>query len=591
MSLATKTRSNAYIPLRYKLLISYLLLVMTPVIVIGSYSYISSVQSSEQHTRSNLEIAVKQIGSNVDYRLADIIRGSDDIFSDQALSRILSGYYLDYEKYTIMTQYILPKIESAVNLPILDTKLSVYLNNTNISEFYYIDEFYFKGEREKGQEERGRQYSIFHLDRIKDKEWFKTLPMTYEDKEWKQIDDDAAKGNISFLRPIINYENLMSIGLINMNVKLKDIFYDVDFTKLGDDSLLFVIDGNNHLLYASSRTEMNPNLLTVAQDGYVGQPDGYMQIKQPISNMNASIVAWVPTSSFQENSQQVRNLTILICFVSLLVLTLISWLMSRYFSKRFMKLIRSLKAFKEGDFHKRMVVPGNDEFSQIGDAFNDMASNMEKLIDEVYLSKLEKKEVELQVLHSQMNPHFLYNTFSSISRMAKLGEIDKMHEMVRGLAKFYRLSLNKGEMIISIDKEVQIIQSYVDIQRIKFADRIIVEYDIDQDTLGYDTIKFILQPFVENVLEHAWYDDEIHLFIRVAQEGDEIVMEIRDNGIGMKEETIEQVLDPSEKGVGYGIRNVDQRIKLQFGKTYGVSITSSIGEGTTVRIRFPKYAR
>nr|WP_255807490.1 histidine kinase [Cohnella mopanensis] len=573
------------------MLISYLLLVMTPVIVIGSYSYISSVQSSEQHTRSNLEIAVKQIGSNVDYRLADIIRGSDDIFSDQALSRILSGYYLDYEKYTIMTQYILPKIESAVNLPILDTKLSVYLNNTNISEFYYIDEFYFKGEREKGQEERGRQYSIFHLDRIKDKEWFKTLPMTYEDKEWKQIDDDAAKGNISFLRPIINYENLMSIGLINMNVKLKDIFYDVDFTKLGDDSLLFVIDGNNHLLYASSRTEMNPNLLTVAQDGYVGQPDGYMQIKQPISNMNASIVAWVPTSSFQENSQQVRNLTILICFVSLLVLTLISWLMSRYFSKRFMKLIRSLKAFKEGDFHKRMVVPGNDEFSQIGDAFNDMASNMEKLIDEVYLSKLEKKEVELQVLHSQMNPHFLYNTFSSISRMAKLGEIDKMHEMVRGLAKFYRLSLNKGEMIISIDKEVQIIQSYVDIQRIKFADRIIVEYDIDQDTLGYDTIKFILQPFVENVLEHAWYDDEIHLFIRVAQEGDEIVMEIRDNGIGMKEETIEQVLDPSEKGVGYGIRNVDQRIKLQFGKTYGVSITSSIGEGTTVRIRFPKYAR
>ncbi|QJD86590.1 cache domain-containing sensor histidine kinase [Cohnella herbarum] len=586
------TKSNgAYIPLRYKLLFSYLILVLTPVIVIGSYSYVSSVRSSEEHTRSNLEIAVKQIGSNVDYRLADVIRGSDDIFTDQALSRILSGYYLDYEKYTITTQYIMPKLESAVNLPILDTKLSVFLSNKNISEFYYISEFYFDDQNGKGQETQGRQYSIFHMDRIVDRDWYKTLPMTYEAKTWKQIEDDVEKGGISFLRPIINYETLSPIGLINMNVKLKDIFYDVDFTKLGDNSMLFVIDGNNHLLYSSSRTDLNPNLLSVAKDGFVGAPDDYMQIKQPITNMNASIVAWIPNSSFQENSEQVRNLTILICMVSLIVMTIISWVMSRYFSKRFMKLIRSLKAFKEGDFHKRMVVPGNDEFSQIGDAFNDMASNMEKLIDEVYLSKLEKKEVELQVLHSQMNPHFLYNTFSSISRMAKLGEIDKMHEMVRGLAKFYRLSLNKGEMIISIDKEVQIIQSYVDIQRIKFADRIIVEYDIDEETLGYDTIKFILQPFVENVLEHAWYDDEIHLFIRVALEGEEIVMEIRDNGIGMKEETIEQVLDPSEKGVGYGIRNVDQRIKLQFGKSYGVSITSSIGEGTTVRIRFPRYAK
>jgi two-component system sensor histidine kinase YesM len=579
----SKKQSNAYIPLSYKLLLSYLLLVMTPVIVIGSYAYVSSVNSSEEHTRSNLEIAVKQIGSNVDYRLADVIRGSEDIYADQPLSRILSGYYLDYEKYTIMTQHILPKIESAVNLPNLDVKLSVYLSNTNISEIYYQDREINPGD--------SRQYSVYHLDRIVNLDWYTEMKMNYETLEWKQIDSDVPNNRISLLRPIINYDTLTPIGLMNVNVKLQDIFYDVDFTKLGKDSLLFVVDRNNQLLYTSSRTNMASNLLAVSTDGSINEPEGYMQIKQPISNMNASIIAWIPTSSFQENSQRVRNITILICMASLLVLTLISWLMSRYFAKRFLKLIRSLKAFKEGDFHKRMVVPGKDEFSQIGEAFNDMASNMEKLIDEVYLSKIEKKEVELQVLHSQMNPHFLYNTFSSISRMAKLGEIEKMHEMVRGLAKFYRLSLNKGEMIISIDKELQIIQSYIDIQRIKFADRIIVQYEISEETLLYETVKFILQPFVENALEHAWYDDEIHLVIRIRLEGEEVCMEVQDNGIGMKEELIEQVLSPAEKGVGYGIRNVDQRIKLQFGKAYGVSITSSIGEGTTVRIRFPKYHR
>jgi two-component system sensor histidine kinase YesM len=579
----SKIKSSAYIPLRYKLLLSYLLLVMTPVIVIGSYAYVSSVNSSEEHTRNNLEIALKQIGSNVDYRLADVIRSSEDIYADQPLSRILAGYYLDYEKYTIMTQYILPKIESAVNVPNLDVKLSVYLSNMNISEYYYQDREVNPGD--------SRQYSIYHLYRISGSDWYKTLNMNYESLIWKQIDTDADNAKISLLRPIINYDTLTPIGLINVNVKLRDVFYDVDFSKLGKNSLLFVVDGNNHLLYTSSRSDADSKLLLVAKDGSVNQPEHYMQIKQPVANMNASIIAWIPTSSFQENSQRVRMITILICLVSLLVLTLISLLMSRYFSKRFLKLIRSLKAFKEGDFHKRMVVSGKDEFSQIGEAFNDMASNIEKLIDEVYLSKLEKKDVELQVLHSQMNPHFLYNTFSSISRMAKLGEIEKIHEMVRGLAKFYRLSLNKGEMMISIDKELQIIQSYVDIQRIKFADRIIVQYEINEETLKYETVKFILQPFVENVLEHAWYDDEIHLVIRIFLEGDEVCMEVQDNGIGMKDELIEQVLSPSEKGVGYGIRNVDQRIKLQFGIAYGVSITSSIGEGTSVRIRFPRYAR
>lgn len=572
-------RTNMYIPLRYKLLLSFLLLVMTPVIVIGSYSYITSVQSSEEHTRNNLEIAVKQIGSNVDYRLADVIRGANEIYMDQRLSRYLDGYYLDYEKYRVTTQEVLPRLEAAVNKPNVEVKLSVYLSDTSISEMYYNDL----------TETEERQYSIFHIDRIKDVDWYKELNLGYDTLVWKQVGSDAAKGRISLLRPIINYETFVPFGLIDMNAALSDIFYDVDYSKLAQDSLMFVEDGDHHLLYASSRQDADPALLEKVRGGDVTKPPGYMEIRQPILNMQASLIAWIPRSSFQENSQKVRNATILICFLSLLVLTFISWLISRYFSKRFLRLIRSMKAFKEGDFHRRMVVPGKDEFSQIGEAFNDMAANMEKLIDEVYLSKLEKKEVELQVLHSQMNPHFLYNTFSSISRMAKLGEIEKMHEMVRSLAKFYRLTLNRGEMIISIDKELQIIRSYVDIQRIKFGERMIVNYEIDEAALEYDTVKFIMQPFVENVLEHAWYEDEIHIAIRLRAEEETIVFEVQDDGLGMKEEVIAQVLDSSEKGVGYGIRNVDQRVKLQFGKEYGVSIASAIGEGTTVRIRFPKY--
>jgi len=569
---------SSYVPLGYKLLISYLLLVLTPIIGIGSYAYVSSVNSIEEHTRGNLEVAVRQIGNNVDYRLKDITRSSDEIYGDQMLSRYLTGYHSGWEKYSIMSQYVLPRLENAANLPNQEVKLSLYVDNPDVSEFYYTD-----GDNVRG----GRQYSLFHSTRIQDKPWYKSFVLHYGGYEWKQVEDDEATGSISYLRPLINYDTLQLNGLIKMTADMKFIFSDVDSSQLGDDSILFIVDNQDRLLFSSSQNQSDPGLLSTSSLGFIKKPDSYMQIKQPIAKMPASIVAWVPYSSLQKNSEQVRNVTIGVCLTSLCGLFLISLLMSQYFSRRFLKLIASLKAFKEGDFHKRMPVHGNDEFSEIGSAFNDMASTIQRLIDEVYISNLEKKETELQVLHSQMNPHFLYNTFSSISRMAKLGEIGKLHEVIRALARFYRLTLHRGDIIIPIEQELQIVESYLDIQRIKNADRINVVYEIHPAVLASDTVKFILQPFVENSLEHAWYDDEISLTIRAYPEGGNVCFEVEDNGLGMKDEIIGLVLDTTDKGIGYGIRNVDQRIKLQYGKEYGVHIRSSLGEGTLIRICFP----
>ncbi len=570
--------SSFYIPLGYKLLISYIFLVLVPIIGIGSYAYFSSVHSTEAHTRSNLEVAIKQMGNNVDYRLKDIIRSSDELYADQTLSRYLTGYHSGWEKYSIMSQYILPRLENAANLPSQEVKLSLYVDNPNVSEFYYNDIDNSSG---------GRQYSLFHSSRIQGQSWYKSLNLHYGSSVWRQVDNDMATGRISFLRPLINYDTLQLNGLIKISANMKYIFSDVDSGQLGDDSILFIVDDQNRLVFSSASNQADPVRLAGSSSGSIKQPGSYMQIKQPIANMPASLIAWVPYSTLQENSEQVRTVTIWVCVTILIVLSLISLLMSQYFSRRFHKLITSLKSFKEGNFHKRMPVQGKDEFTEIGSAFNDMASTIQRLIDEVYISNLEKKETELQMLHAQMNPHFLYNTFSSISRMAKLGEIDKLHEVIRSLARFYRLTLHRGEMIIPIEQELQIAESYLDIQRIKNADRIIVAYEIDPQVLVYDTVKFILQPFVENALEHAWYDDQIKITIRAYREGDIICFEVEDNGLGMKDEIIEGVLDPTDKGIGYGIRNVDQRIKLQYGKEYGVCIHSSLGEGTVIRIRFP----
>lgn len=567
--------SKRYIPLSFKLLLSYILLVLTPVIVIGYYSYSSSVEAIKERAENNLQVGLQQMNTNIEYRVADIMRASDQVFSDQALSRYFTGFYQDLDKYLLTTQYVLPKVESAVKLPLSPIYLSIYLNKPSIAENYYIgdDDFLVNG----------RHFSIFHTNRIEDASWYRTLHLEYNTQQWLQVESDVKHHNISFLHSLMDYESLKSIGLMKITVKLSDLFDAVDYTKLGEGTHLYVVDEMENPLYVSTqnRKEFITPILKNTKD--------YLRITQKLNNFPAQLIAFIPTSSLKENSKKVRNVTILICLISLLILSGISFIISRLFSKRMFKLVSSLNAFQDGEFHKRITYSGNDEFTLIVNAFNDMAASMEKLIDEVYISKLQKKEAELQTLHSQINPHFLYNTFSSISRMAKLGETDKLHEMIRSLAKFYRLTLNKGDMIILIEKEVEQIQAYIDIQRIKHADRILVEYEVDPDILQYRTVRFILQPFVENVLEHAWFDDLISIWIRGFERNETIIFEIKDTGLGMSQETLDQIFNPNGSSIGYGIGNVNERIKLHFGKPYGVTIHSEVGEGTTVQIKIPKH--
>jgi two-component system sensor histidine kinase YesM len=568
-----QSHPKRFIPLSYKLLISYLLLVLTPVLVIGFYSYHSSIEAIKQRAENNLQVSMEQMNTNIDYRIADIMRVSNQIFNDQALSRYFSIYYTNMDKYLITTQYILPKIESAVSLPLNPVYLSIYLDKPTISEFYYT--------RQDDSLVSGRNYSIFHINRVEDASWYKPLRFDFNTILWMQIESDVKFGNISLLRPIIDYESLKSIGFMKITVSLKDIFDSVEYKKLGIGTNLFIVDDSQKPLFISS--PIQSEFVSPLNN----KTSNYLTMTKKISNFPAQLIAYIPTSSLTIDSNKVRNLTIIVCLLSLIVLSGISFIISRLFSRRMNKLLSSLKAFQEGEFHKRINYRGNDEFSLIADAFNNMVDGMEKLIDEVYISKLQKKEAELQTLQSQINPHFLYNTFSSISRMAKLGETDKLHEMIRSLARFCRLTLNKGDMIITIDKEIQQIQAYIDIQRIKYADRILVEYEVLPSILKFGTVKFILQPFVENVLEHAWFDDLISIRIRGFEEGDMLIFEIIDNGLGMNQETLDQIFNANGTSIGYGIGNVNERIKLHFGKSYGVSIQSRIGEGTTVRITIP----
>jgi two-component system sensor histidine kinase YesM len=359
-----------------------------------------------------------------------------------------------------------------------------------------------------------------------------------------------------------------------VSIRLEDLLQALDYRLIDEGGSIQIFDSKGQLM-AASQGELVDNL-----------DDRALILHETIPNLNWTMEAVIPSSMFDAGADKVRRLTILLCLLSTVVLLVIGVLFSSYFAKRISKIIRLIYSYREGDFHKRIAYDGNDEFGQIAVAFNEMGQNLDEMIRENYITNLRKKEAELEVLQAQINPHFLYNTLSSISRLGKLGKIDQMHEMVLALARFYRLSLNEGKIETTIEKELEHIRAYIGIQSIKYGSRLTVLYDIDSETFPYRTIRIILQPFVENILEHAWDGNQIAMKLIVRKVNNGIEFRIVDNGIGMKPSLVNGLLDPLA-GKGYGIRNVDSRIKLHYSEPYGVAIKSRLGTGTSVRITIP----
>ncbi|WP_373229332.1 sensor histidine kinase [Cohnella sp.] len=567
---------RSFIPFGYKLMLTYFLFVLIPVIIVGSFSYQSSINSAREQTRQNLQGTLSQIRDNIMYKMKEAERVSEQLYFDEQLQSFLRNYEDGWDSLETTKKYLMPMFSNAINVFSQPALLKVYINNTSIPEVYSDQDPNRNPLKVPG-------YEILYLKRLEEQEWFKTLELPAENDKgisWLQVENDKTFSNISVIRRLMDFDRQKYLGITRTVIGLEDLLESVDYLKIGEKSSLFVLNKSGSTLKASGM--LNGDSLETETSGNTN-----LRIEESVHGVDWKIVAMVPNSLLEKDAKNVLRITILLGAASIIIVLVIGLLVSNYYSKRVRKIVYSLHAFKEGDFQKRIRFKWNDEFAQIADAFNKMGDNVEELIKEVYLANIQKKEAELESLQAQINPHFLYNTLSSISRLAKFGEIDKLHEMVLGLAKFYRLTLNKGRMLISVQKELEQAGAYIAIQNIKFRNRLQVWYDIQIEVLGYETVKLILQPFVENALEHALFGKSINIKVTAHLDQGMIIFRIIDDGIGMRQETIDQIFVQNGVNIGYGIRNVDERIKLQYGNRYGVEIYSRLGIGTCVTIRVP----
>lgn len=311
------------------------------------------------------------------------------------------------------------------------------------------------------------------------------------------------------------------------------------------------------------------------------------------------VISTVSNSQIYKNVSGSRNTILFILVLSILGALLLSYIIISVFSKRIKVINIAMKQVESGNLSSRIKVYNNkDEISQIASNFNNMCDNLNDYINKAYIYDLKRKDAELKqrasdlyALQSQINPHFLYNTLETIRMRALTSENEDISKMIRSLAELFRSSIKK-KIIVKISDEINYCKNYLEIYKIRYGPDLEADYEIDEDILEYGVPKHLIQPLIENSIVHGINTKRgnNHISIKGWKSGTDAIISITDNGNGINEEgllEIKKMLESSDaiESESIGIVNVDQRIKLIFGKAYGIQVSSEKDKGTTIEVR------
>jgi two-component system sensor histidine kinase YesM len=287
--------------------------------------------------------------------------------------------------------------------------------------------------------------------------------------------------------------------------------------------------------------------------------------------------------------------SIITAFVLSLIVYLLAYLISTSITHRITLIINQMRNVHKGDLSPLEQSKTHDEIGELIQNYNYMISRIQLLLSEQFKHGKEVKNYELKVLQAQINPHFLYNTLDMVIYLAQENKNMDIEDSVKALAKFYRLSLSKGKEVIAIEDELAHVSAYINIQNIRYENKIEFIIDIDDYLLDFNILKITLQPIVENAIIHGIQGKEIKegtIVISGNIAGEDIVLSVSDDGIGIPSDKLEQIMSGNfqdTRGSNYGIKNINDRIQLFYGANYGIFFQSEYNVGTTVEIRIPAY--
>lgn len=404
---------------------------------------------------------------------------------------------------------------------------------------------------------------------------------------------------------IMDNENMKQIGTLMIVVEASSLLGSPSNINGIEGALLYALDRNEDV-FSSNDTSVEPGTPYSDLLDYSKQARYFVQ-SGSIQDLDGQLVFKLPQSKLLRGIEDIRKRSFLVLAISLVLLTIPFTLVVNNILRPLKSLMSFMNGFKLGksqNLSNRIHLQGYAEISSMANHFNRMLDEIDELTGslleintKLYKAEILKKQAELAFLHSQINPHFLYNTLESIKGLAVEQGSDRIFQMVTSLAYVFRFSVKAADTI-TLQEEIKMVQSYLNIQLIRFANRFTVEYQIQEAILPYKVPKMILQPIIENAICHGLEPKtgEGHLLLSVEQSGTDLLLTVSDNGMGMEDvkvREISQYLSSAAEPSGIihtesiGLVNVNNRIKMYYGYPYGITIRSKPAAGTTVVIRLP----
>ncbi len=585
--------------IRQKILLSYILILLIPVILIGviSSKYSADIIADET-VQLTLNVADK-IKNNIEYNFKDMDTIVNSLYSYKNNSTQLTTYL---ETTAPQTAYSKILIQNQFNdlfmmMSYLRSDLSaIHVYGDNNSEFYYYRKPF-----------QGVSYSrndSIYIRTIKN--GGKTLLTSTH----KQFFYDRGDPVFTLSRQILNPSMDKYIAVVLVDYDIRSLHDICQNTNLNLGESVIICNKSGDTIYNTNESELykkvDPNLLQKLQNQgpqtayYTYNQNQYLLIRDTTDSSELNIIFMIPLKNIMLKSYKFYFIIIIISLLTLALAIGVSYYFSLFITKPIKNLSAAIKAVESGNISVRADVDSNDEIGNLTKSFNSMVSKINYLIANEYKINLIKKEAELKALMAQVNPHFIYNTLEVISGAAIEYHVPMINEIAKALGQMLRYSIKTKEDIVTLEEELFHLDNYLKIHRFRFEDNLQVIYDIMKEYKKIKVLKLLLQPIVENSIQHGIQKVPRKGIIRIAVSRSLNVLNIliSDNGIGMDKDTLlsikntlnedcESSIWKLDEKKSIGLRNVNARLVLHYGEDYKLEIESIYNIGTTVSIKIP----
>ncbi|MFD1956851.1 sensor histidine kinase [Paenibacillus thailandensis] len=568
--------------LRNKMLIVYFLSVLIPVVLTNVIFYNITTNNVKKQKLRDISLAMEQIRNDFKAQIDAAVGISSVIYNDAILNEYLETHYEVQSDYVLNYQSYIKDMLGKYS-PVYQTiqQISVYTNNDTI--IY------------------GGQVRPI-TGQVRDLPWYRSLSASGQSNPVVLLTDSDYPGTSGWVLSVVRkitvgssarWDKAMKIDMSPESVQA--LFRNI--TLQGD---LYLLDGDQ----VQFTTNPDFERLGTAEYSSLPTPKGTIVMEEAFPNVSYlsswRIVGHFKEADVLEEVYKSRNFVLYLAIPNVIMPTLIIIWFVRSLNARLIRILKHMKRVKNQSFETIEQQESKDEIGQLTAEFNRMTLQIKSLIHDVYMADIQKKELELKrnqsqlhALQSQINPHFLFNSLEAIRMRSLMKKEEETAKIIHNMAKIFRKSLEWGKDWVTVKDELDLAATFLEIQKYRFGDKLDFRIEADDSVLGLTLPKMTLQPLVENASIHGIEKmrGNGRIDVRIERERDELVCEIRDNGVGMDEEKIKRFYGYMEgkEAIGdrVGVQNVIYRLKLIFGDRFGLRVESAPGEGTSIILRIP----